>query len=72
MSTQANDAFELRFQSLFNEERRLAFPCNIAGQVDMDALSRSALINYLYARALVGREFFMPSVEDRAPLCSPV
>jgi len=56
-------AFELRFQSLFNEGRALAFPCDAAGHVDMDALSERARDNYLYARTVVGREFATPAVQ---------
>jgi hypothetical protein len=54
--------YELRFESLFNEGRGLSFPCNEAGMVDMDALSERARCNYLYARAVVGREFRTPAV----------
>ena len=56
-------AFELRFQSLFNDGRALAFPCDAAGHVDMDALSDRARHNYLYARTVVGREFATPAVQ---------
>ncbi|MGH8832281.1 MAG: hypothetical protein ACREXV_14495 [Polaromonas sp.] len=55
--------YELRFQSLFGQGRAYAFPCDAAGHVDMDALSERALNNYLYARAVVGREFSMPAVQ---------
>ncbi|HWH75402.1 MAG TPA: hypothetical protein VNV16_14180 [Methylibium sp.] len=54
--------YELRFDSLFNEGRALAFPCNAAGQVDLDRLSERARRNYLYARAVVGREFSHPAI----------
>ncbi len=54
--------YELRFQSLFNEGRALAFPCDAAGHVDMDSLSERARFNYLYARTVVGREFATPAV----------
>lgn len=54
--------YEIRFQSLFNEGRALAFPCDERGHVVMDALSERARTNYLYARAVVGREFTTPSV----------
>ena len=53
----------LRFRSLFDEGRGLAFPCDAQGHVDMDELNDRALSNYLYARTVVGREFFMPAVE---------
>jgi hypothetical protein len=52
----------LRFASLFQEGRALAFPCDASGQVDLDALSERARANYLYARAVVGREFTVPDV----------
>ena len=54
--------FELRFVSLFNAGRALAFPCDGAGHVDIDALSPRAVGNYLFARAMVGREFLPAAV----------
>jgi hypothetical protein len=54
--------FELRFQSLFDSGRGYAFPCDPQGQVDMDRLSDRARNNYLYARAMVGRELAVPAV----------
>lgn len=54
--------FQLRFQSLFNPGRALTFPCNERGQVELDGLSERARRNYLYARAVVGREFATPAV----------
>jgi hypothetical protein len=55
--------FQLRFRSLFVEGRGYAFPCDPQGQVDLNGLSDSARNNYLYARAMVGRELSVPSVE---------
>ena len=55
--------YELRFLSLFDEGRAYAFPCDSAGQVDMDALSERARDNYFYARAVVGREVSSPKVQ---------
>jgi len=55
--------YVLRFQSLFHEGRAYAFPCDERGHVDLDALSERARINYLYARAVIGREVTMPAVE---------
>lgn len=55
--------YEIRFQSLFNEGRALAFPCDALGHVALDDLSERARTNYLYARAVVGREFTTPSVQ---------
>lgn len=56
------DLFEVRFRSLFVEGRCLAFPCDASGRVDMDRLPRRARDNYLFARALIGREFSWPRV----------
>jgi hypothetical protein len=58
--------YEIRFRSLFNEGRALSFPCDKDGHVDLDALSPTALGNYLFARAMVGREFASPSVMECA------
>jgi hypothetical protein len=58
-----NTHFELRFRSLFNAGRGLVFPCDAEGQVDMDELPARARDNYLYARALIGRDFAAPTLE---------
>lgn len=55
--------YELRFRSLFNEGRALTFPCDAGGHVQLDSLSERARHNYLYARAVVGREFSAPAVQ---------
>jgi hypothetical protein len=54
--------FELRFQSLFNDGRALAFPCDADGRVALDGLSERARNNYFYARTVIGRDFAMPAV----------
>jgi hypothetical protein len=61
----AGATFELRFDSLFVEGRGLSFPCDAQGRVQIDALSERARDNYLYARAVVGREFRTPAVRSR-------
>jgi hypothetical protein len=53
---------ELRFQSLFDAGRSYVFPCDAAGNVDIDMLSDKARKNYFYARTLIGREFSHPIV----------
>ena len=63
LSTQPRAQYELRFTSLFDEGRGLSFPCNAAGLVDIDTLSHRARLNYLYARTVIGREFFLPAVQ---------
>lgn len=68
ISSQQAASFELRFTSLFDEGRALSFPCDAAGHVDIDSLSSRARLNYLYARTVIGREFFMPAVQPNATL----
>lgn len=55
-------SYHLRFCSLFNPGRALAFPCDQAGHVDLNALSEASRRNYFYARAMLGREFAFPAV----------
>ena len=57
-------AFRLCFRSLFDNGRGYAFPCDGNGRVDLDELSENARNNYLYARAMVGRELATPAVES--------
>lgn len=54
--------FEIRFESLFRQGCAMAFPCDADGQVDLDTLSESARGNYLFARAMVGREYATPAI----------
>ncbi|HYN59024.1 MAG TPA: hypothetical protein VET87_05645 [Rubrivivax sp.] len=54
-------AYQLRFVSLFQQGGALSFPCDASGCVDMDALSERARANYLYARAMVGRDYARPT-----------
>lgn len=58
--------WELRFVSLFDAGRGWGFPCDAQGRVDLDALSERALANYLYARAMIGREVALPAVCEYA------
>jgi hypothetical protein len=53
----------LRFRSLFESGCGYAFPCDERGRVQLDDLSEEARNNYLYARAMVGRELAAPSLE---------
>jgi hypothetical protein len=62
LSSESAANYELRFDSLFVEGRGMSFPCDARGQVDLDTLSDRARCNYLYARAVVGREFRTPAV----------
>lgn len=62
----ASNQFRLRFQSLFQQGRGFAFPCDAKGQVDLDQMSERARNNYFYARAMVGRELTVAAVETVA------
>ncbi len=61
-SVQGADCYEIRFHSLFHEGKCWSFPCDSFGAVELDSLSDRARSNYLYARAVVGREFATPAV----------
>jgi hypothetical protein len=61
-SSRVGTSFELRFRSLFHEGRGFSFPCDCSGLVDLDLMNERARCNYLYARALVGRELSTPVV----------
>jgi hypothetical protein len=54
--------YELRFQSLFNARCGFVFPCDAQGTVAIDELCDRRRDNYLYARAMVGRELATPTV----------
>ena len=56
-------AYQLSFRRLSSSEGGLSFPCDEFGRVDMDALGRAALNDYLFARAVVGGQFVAPVVE---------
>jgi hypothetical protein len=66
MNPSAAAQFQLRYRSYFDAGTSFAFPCDARGQVDMDGLSERSRLNYLYARAMVGKELDAPSVEASA------
>jgi hypothetical protein len=66
VSPRTDSPYLLRFESLAHPGRGYAFPCDASGRVDLDALTDTARCNYLYARAVVGREFHMPQVQMSA------
>lgn len=55
--------FRLCFRPLLAAGEAYSFPCDRHGRVDLDSLSEIARIDYLYARAMVGREVSAPKVE---------
>ena len=60
--------FELRFQSLTGTACVYSFPCDAAGNVNLDTLSERERNRYLYARAVIGREFSLPQKEPVQPM----
>lgn len=62
MTSVQPQTYEVRFDSLFRPGRALCFPCDAQGHVNIDQLSERARTNYLFARAMIGREFCYPSV----------
>jgi len=63
-------SFFIRFGNLFDAGRALAFPCDERGGVDLDTLSEQARANYLFARAMVGRDFSPPRLLANPPFFS--
>lgn len=49
--------FEVRFRSLRNGGEVLRFACDRTGLADMDSMDQMTLNRYLYARALLGKDF---------------
>ena len=63
LSPASRSSYALRYDSLHRTGHCLVFPCDANGAIDMDALPDRARMNYLAARAMVGREFAHPVVE---------
>lgn len=61
----ASTGFELRFDPLGATGRAFSFPCDARGQVDLNALSDRLRCDYLFARALIGRDFGRPAVRPQ-------
>ena len=67
MNESRQTPFMLCFRALFGTGRGFAFPCDARGVVDLDGLSDQGRTNYLYARAMVGRELHAPAIEAGRP-----
>lgn len=59
-------AYQLCYSALDERSGALAFPCDVDGHVDLDALSEAARNDYFYARAVVGGQFTRPCVQASA------
>lgn len=58
--------FQLCYEPLRAGLRALCFPCNGRGEVSFADLSDRARLNYLFARACVGKLFNRPTVQADA------
>ena len=52
----------LRFVPRTSSLKSLAFPCDAAGRVDIDSLGEQERNAYLFARALMGRDYAFPVI----------
>jgi hypothetical protein len=64
---QAPPGYHVYFASLRDEGEAMLFPCDMAGNVDIDGLSPPARNDYLFARAMRGREFAYPAMLAQTP-----
>lgn len=55
---------QILYHPLATAGRALSFPCDAAGRVNLDDLSNRARENYLFARAVVGRDFAFPVITE--------
>ncbi|RVT83113.1 hypothetical protein [Inhella crocodyli] len=58
--------YELRYAPVCPGGCGVSVPCDAQGRVSLDALSERELANYLFARAVVGRDLCAPEVVARA------
>lgn len=62
MTSTTKNSHEIRYQPLGGAGGALTFPCDERGQVPLDDLSDRARHDYLFARAVVGRDFAYPTI----------
>jgi hypothetical protein len=65
-SQTADRQFQLCFRPLSQAVMEQSFPCDASGSVDMDRLRAGDRLNYLFARATIGRDFGRPTVRQAA------
>ena len=58
--------YQVCFRPLTNAWRSMAFPCDALGRVDLDILSPKDKNDYLFARAMMGRDYAAPAIRPRA------
>jgi hypothetical protein len=54
--------YQVRFKAIRAASRDLAFRCDHRGNVELDSLCDKTRTDYLFARALIGRNFARPAV----------
>jgi hypothetical protein len=64
--------FEIQYVCLAHDQCDLCFPCDCQGHVELDALSPQAAENYLFARAMVGRDYALPALVSHLQSDAPV
>jgi hypothetical protein len=64
--SQPASQFVLCFESLLRQGRGFSFPCGPRGEVVLDQLSERTRNDYLFARAMVGRDLQAPAVVTMA------
>ena len=69
-SSSAVNHYQLWFKPLSNTGTGLGFPCDGRGLVDLDSLRGCERLNYLYARALIGRDFGWPEIRRAMKECT--
>ncbi|CAN5720234.1 hypothetical protein BH11PSE7_BH11PSE7_03660 [soil metagenome] len=63
MMNSAATHYQLRYRPIKGQGAGYVFPCDSEGHVDLDELSERARNDYLFARAVVGRELELPAVQ---------
>jgi hypothetical protein len=58
------EQYQLLYQPLSAGGASYVFPCDAHGEVDLDRLSERARNDYLFARAVVGRELAPPAIRS--------
>ena len=59
--------FQLHYRCLSGDCGGFSFPCDRQGCVDMDPMSERERNDYLFARAMVGRDLASPQVQATQP-----
>jgi hypothetical protein len=65
-------SYEIYYRPLAGAQSTLRFPCDGQGHVDLDELSPEAVENYLFARAMAGRDYARPAVVAQLQTPLPV